>query len=252
MAEADRTEWDAIIIGSGIGGMAAAAALSKLGHKVLLLEQYQTLGGLTHSFSMEGFSWDAGIHYLNCVAPDDRERDILNWLSDTPIAFTSMGAVYDNLHIGDTPPLALSRPYEAQERDLKDRFPDEVEAIEAWIAALREGRQASFTVTSTRAMPEIIGSAMKWWHGHAIKRWCVRTTQEVIDEITDSPDLAAAIVASCLQEQRAGVPGFHFFRVVWTGPTSTSKSSTRTPSSGSSGSTWSRTHEARHPQARDH
>jgi len=195
MAEADRTEWDAIIIGSGIGGMAAAAALSKLGHKVLLLEQYQTLGGLTHSFSMEGFSWDAGIHYLNCVAPDDRERDILNWLSDTPIAFTSMGAVYDNLHIGDTPPLALSRPYEAQERDLKDRFPDEVEAIEAWIAALREGRQASFTVTSTRAMPEIIGSAMKWWHGHAIKRWCVRTTQEVIDEITDSPDLAAAFAA---------------------------------------------------------
>ena len=57
--------WDVIIIGSGIGGMAAGAALSKTGHKVLLLEQYQTLGGLSHSFTMEGFSWDAGIHYLN-------------------------------------------------------------------------------------------------------------------------------------------------------------------------------------------
>ena len=54
-----------------------------------------------------------------------------------------MGAVYDNLHIGDAAPLALSRPYEAQERDLKDRFPDEAKAIEAWIAALREGREAS-------------------------------------------------------------------------------------------------------------
>ncbi len=195
MATPEEKGWDAIIIGSGIGGMAAAAALSKLGHKVLLLEQYQTLGGLTHSFSMEGFTWDAGIHYLNCVAPEDRERHMLDWLSDTPIEFTSMGSIYDNLHIGDAAPLSLSRPYEAQERDLKDRFPGEARAIEAWIAALKEGRQASFTATSTRAMPEIIGSAMKWWHSHAIDLWCKRTTQEVIDEITDNPDLAAAFAA---------------------------------------------------------
>jgi hypothetical protein len=35
----------------------------------------------------------------------------------------------------------------------------------------------------------------------------------------DSPEQAAAIVAACLQGQQPGVPGFHFFRVVWTGPT---------------------------------
>ncbi|WP_347310693.1 phytoene desaturase family protein [Defluviimonas sp. SAOS-178_SWC] len=195
MADAGKTDWDVIVIGSGIGGMATAAALSKLRRKVLLLEQYQTLGGLTHSFSVEGFSWDAGIHYLSCIAPGDRERDILDWLSDTPIEFTSMGAIYDNLHIGDAEPLALSRPYEAQERDLKDRFPDEAKAIEAWTAALREGREAVIKVTPTRAMPEIIGSALKWWHGRAIERWCTRTTQQVIDEITDNPDLAAAFAA---------------------------------------------------------
>lgn len=195
MATSEDKGLDAIVIGSGMGGMAAAAALSKLGHKVLLLEQYQTFGGLTHSFTMEGFSWDAGIHYLNCVAPEDRERHMLDWLADTPIKFTSMGSIYDNLHIGDAAPLSLSRPWEALERDLKDRFSDEAKAIEAWIAALRDGRQASFTATSTRAMPEIIGSAMKWWHSHAIDRWCKRTTQEVIDEITDNPDLAAAFAA---------------------------------------------------------
>ena len=195
MPDQNGTKWDAIVIGSGIGGMAAAAALSKTGRKVLLLEQYQTLGGLTHSFSIDGFTWDAGIHYLNCVAPGDRERDILDWLSDTPIEFTSMGAVYDNLHIGDAAPLALSRPYEAQERDFKDRFPDEAKAIETWFSALRGARQASFTITSTHAMPKIISSAMKWWHSHAINRWCVRTTQEVIDEITDNRELAAAFAA---------------------------------------------------------
>ncbi len=188
-------EWDAIVIGSGIGGMAASAALSKVGHRVLLLEQYQTLGGLTHSFSLGGFTWDAGIHYLSGIAPDDPVRDLLDWLADTPIEFTSMGAVYDNLHIGDAAPLALSRPFEAQERDLKDRFPDEAKAIEAWTEALREARETINKVLPTRAMPDLLGSVMQWWNGRAIDRWCRRTTQEVIDEITDNPELAAVFAA---------------------------------------------------------
>jgi all-trans-retinol 13,14-reductase len=195
MQDIGGNHWNAIVIGSGMGGMAAAAALSKTGHKVLLLEQYQTLGGLTHSFSREGFTWDAGIHYLSHIAPDDRMRIILDWLSDTPIEFTSMGAVYDNLHIGDAPPLQLSRPFEAQERDLKDRFPGEAKAIEAWTAALREGQETMPKIFPTRAMPELLAGAMNWWNGRAIERWCRRTTRQVIDEITDNPDLAAAFAA---------------------------------------------------------
>ncbi len=195
MQSAESKQWDAIVIGSGIGGMAAAAALSKVGHEVLVLEQYQTLGGLTHSFSIGGFTWDAGIHYLSGIAPGDPMRDLLDWLADTPIEFTSMGPIYDNLHIGDAEPLALSRPFEAQERDLKDRFPDEAESIEAWTLALREAREAINKIIPTRAMPELFGNVVQWWHRRAIDRWCRRTTQEVIDEITDNPELAAVFAA---------------------------------------------------------
>jgi all-trans-retinol 13,14-reductase len=195
MTDAEHNHWDAIVIGSGMGGMTSAAALAKMDHKVLLLEQYKTLGGLTHSFSREGFSWDVGIHYLGCVAPGDRERGLIDWLVHTPMEFEPMGAVYDNLHLADAPPLALSRPFEAQERDLKDRFPDEAEAIEAWIAALREGRQTMYTVASTRAMPDFVGHMIEWWNHRAIDKWCARTTQEVVDSITQNPDLAAAFTA---------------------------------------------------------
>ena len=43
-------EWDVIVIGSGIGGLATAALLSRhAGKKVLVLERHYTAGGFTHS-----------------------------------------------------------------------------------------------------------------------------------------------------------------------------------------------------------
>ncbi len=195
MTDEERDHWDVIVIGSGMGGMAAAAALSRVGSRVLLLEQHQTLGGLTHSFSRNGFTWDVGIHYLSEMAPEDRVRELIDWLSDTPIDFVPLGSIYDNVHIGSAEPLALSRPYEAQERDLKDRFPDQVEAIEAWTNALREGREVMLKIFPTRAMPEIAGDMLDWCNRHAIAKWCSRTTKEVIDGITDHPELAAVMAA---------------------------------------------------------
>ncbi len=195
MPSHENKHWDAIVIGSGMGGMAAAAALSRVGKKVLLLEQHQTLGGLTHSFSRNGFTWDVGVHYLSEMAPGDRARALLDWLSDTPIEFAPLGSVYDTLHIADAEPLSLTRPYEAQERDLKDRFPDQAKAIEDWTRALREGHEAMYKIFPTRAMPEIAGDVLDWWNRRAISKWCARTTKEVIDDLTDNPELAAVMAA---------------------------------------------------------
>ncbi|MGG7566836.1 phytoene desaturase family protein [Rhodovulum sp. DZ06] len=195
MTDATTRGWDAIVIGSGMGGMAAAAALSKLGRRALLLEKHWTLGGQTHSFSRHGFTWDVGLHYLSCAAPQDRERKLLDWIADRPMEFASLGAVYDILHLGDAPPLPLSRPYEAQERDLKDRFPDQAEAIEGWTRALRAGRETLMKATSTRAMPRLAGELLGWWNRRAIADWGLRTTREVIDGLTDDPALAAVMAA---------------------------------------------------------
>ena len=188
-------QWDVIVIGSGMGGMVTAAALSKVGHKVLMLEQYDSLGGQTHSFSREGFSWDAGIHYLGGFGPDVSARAMLDWLCDSPIDLAPIGAVYDTLHMGDSAPLPLSRPAEAQRIDLKERFPKDVEAIDAWFTAILEARDSLTAIVQGRAMPSIVASGIKWWRSRQVKRYCERTTAEVAAEITSNSELANCLMA---------------------------------------------------------
>ena len=59
---------DAIIIGSGIGALTAAAILAKEANKrVLIFEQHYTAGGFTHVFKRKDYEWDVGIHYIGEV-----------------------------------------------------------------------------------------------------------------------------------------------------------------------------------------
>ena len=187
--------WDVIVIGSGMGGMVTAAALTRLGHRVLMLEQYETLGGQTHSFSREGFSWDAGIHYLGGFGPDVAGKAMLDWLCDSPIELAPVGAVYDTLHIGDAAPLKLSRPLAAQRMDLKERFPNDTDAIDGWFDAIMEGPDALTAVVQGRSIPFVFAAALKWWRSRKIKRYCERTTAEVAAEITSNRELANVLMA---------------------------------------------------------
>lgn len=51
---------DAVVIGSGIGGLGLAVLLAKVGKKVLVLEQHDRAGGCCHTFSEKGFEFDVG------------------------------------------------------------------------------------------------------------------------------------------------------------------------------------------------
>ena len=58
--------YDAIVIGGGMGGLAfAASACGLMGKKVLVIEKNAAVGGRLYSFEREGFTLDVGAHVIS-------------------------------------------------------------------------------------------------------------------------------------------------------------------------------------------
>ena len=52
-------EWDAVVVGSGIGGLSCAAILANAGKRVLVCEAHDRAGGVAHDYEVQGFTFEA-------------------------------------------------------------------------------------------------------------------------------------------------------------------------------------------------
>ena len=71
-------EYDAIIIGSGAGGLAAAICLARAGQRVLV--QHYVPGGWCHSFYLDGHRFSPGVHYRGLLGPGQGTRQLYEGL----------------------------------------------------------------------------------------------------------------------------------------------------------------------------
>ena len=60
-----KARYDVVIIGAGVGGLTAAALLSKAGLSVLVLEKEPRVGGYLAGFLRTLFLFDTPFHLLN-------------------------------------------------------------------------------------------------------------------------------------------------------------------------------------------
>jgi len=60
-----QAEYDVIIIGSGIGGVASATLLARAGYKTLLMESKERLGGRFSTISHDGFKLPTGAQLIH-------------------------------------------------------------------------------------------------------------------------------------------------------------------------------------------
>ena len=69
-------EYDAIVIGAGLGGLAAATTLAHEGLGVLLLERHNVPGGYATSFVRGRFEFEVALHELSGIGPPERRGNV--------------------------------------------------------------------------------------------------------------------------------------------------------------------------------
>jgi all-trans-retinol 13,14-reductase len=194
--------YDAIVIGSGMGGLTSAAFLSEMGWKVCVLEQHYTAGGYTHSYERNGYEWDVGVHYIGDVGSETRTRKMFDFLSDGELKWAPMAAEYDRFYIGDKVYNAIAGKQEFRD-NLVRQFPDEEQAVDRYLELLAICAKGMGAFGFTRVM--------KPWQRFLAKpiiklrtpKLLYRNTYDVLSELTDNQDLIATL---CGQWGDMGLP----------------------------------------------
>jgi len=185
--------YDAIVIGSGIGGLTTAACLSKAGQKVLVLEQHYTAGGYTHSYTRNGYEWDVGVHYIGDMgSPHTLGRRLFDYITDGKLHWAPMDEVYDRFYLGDKV-VNLRAGKEGLRQSLLQAFPDEREAIDRYIRLLGKVADGMQWYTLSKLTPGILDPLIHKGLDVALPDCFNRTTRDVLSELTDNEELIGAI-----------------------------------------------------------
>jgi len=191
--------WDAIVVGSGIGGLTAAVLLAKYGRmRVLVLERHYVAGGFTHCFERSAYEWDVGLHYIGEVGrPESATRRLFDELTGGRLEWAPMPDVYDRIVIGGRS-YDLVKGEERLRDGLKAAFPTEARAIDAYFALVRRQASALGGYYAEKSVPRPIAALF----GGLMRRRCLtmarRTTRETLEELTSNQELIAVLTGQFL------------------------------------------------------
>jgi prolycopene isomerase len=139
MHSAEKRSFDAVIIGGGNGGLAAAAQLSVRGKKVILFEQHNIVGGFSTSFVRGRFEFEASLHQLADVSTEDDPGAILK-------LFKRLGVEIDWVEIPEAYRLILKNP--RLDVALPFGIEEYTDAMEKNIPGSRNQLERFFTLTN--------------------------------------------------------------------------------------------------------
>jgi phytoene dehydrogenase-like protein len=185
---------DVVVIGAGLGGLAAGVTAAGQGRHVVVLEQHNLPGGYAQCFQRGPYRFDASLHALNGLAPG----------GGMDAVYRDLG-IWDRLRLRRLDPLYLARfpdrdvvvhadPFR-YESDLIGQFPDAAAGIrsyldEAWTVHRESRRLADDEAAGRAASPDEFVTAYP-----ALVRVSAETWAQTIARHVSDPRLVGVLGA---------------------------------------------------------
>jgi all-trans-retinol 13,14-reductase len=184
-------DYDAIVIGSGSGGTTAALALARAGRRVAVYEQHYLPGGYGQSFSLKGYRFSPGIHYIGELGPGGALRHIYEGLGvANDVVFLELDPDgYDRVFVGDER-FDIPKGLEPFRERLKQRFPSEARGIDGYFAIIeRIGNELAWA----RPPANLVDAVKLPFRMRTTLRYGMQPLARFLDRFTREPYLRAIL-----------------------------------------------------------
>jgi len=196
--EPQKTDYDVIVIGAGLGGLSAAAHLATNNLKVLVLEQNDKVGGCATSFTRGDFTFDASLHEMAGGGPGKKDRGLFQLLKitgvDKKLEFIELHEFYRSIFPGVD--ITLPGNWEGFKNALKQKWPEESGGIDKFqeicsntLNDLMELKDL-FRYSAPRAF---LVKALVPLRQPTFFKYKGKTYQEVLDDCFENEDIKAVV-----------------------------------------------------------
>ena len=188
-----KDRYDVVVVGSGLGGVSAAAFLAKAGREVLLVERGEAPGGYAHVFARGDYLFDPAIHGCTRGKPALSVPRMLDFLGVGDRC--TLLPAHDVYYTACFPEFRLDAPFGTEEFIAvhAERFPAEADSIRDFVHmgvnVIREleSARAGFTFRNLGEMAETSPLRLRYRRA---------TLAEVLDEFFTDPKLKAVLGAT--------------------------------------------------------
>ncbi len=176
--------FDAVVIGSGLGGLTAGALLAKAGHSVCLLERNTSLGGAASIYRVGKLTIEASLH--ETADPRDpleikhgilKELGLLDKIAWLPAGdlFTVQGGP-----VGE--PFSLPHGFDAAQAALQARFPLSKRPVSRVLGKMRQVYETAGRLGAARENRSVMGLVRATARGGPIVQGWGASVANVFDE----------------------------------------------------------------------
>jgi len=192
--ESRRDRYDVVVVGSGVGGLTAAALLARLGKDVLVVERHDRVGGYAHSFRRGRYAFDSSVHLVGGCEPSIYEGGggIHQLLRELEVRDRVDFERIDPCYAAVYPGTLLRAPSELEEfiRAHSDAFPAEAKGIERIVQECLNIRQETRRAAELTSATDVVRTPDRF---PTLLRYRRATLATVLDDHIDSPQLKAML-----------------------------------------------------------